>query len=127
MAVAQSTGGARAPKRVLVVLCEPPHAGARARERIDLVLMALAFELEVSVVFVGAGVLQLLRPDDRADSVHDHGAALGSLALYGIHGVYAEAEALRRYRLEPEALRIPVTVLDATELAALIHRQDRLL
>ncbi len=117
----------RAARRVMVVLRDPPHGGARARERIDLVLMALALELEVSIVFLGAGVLQLLRPDAGADSVHDHGAALGSLPLYGIHGVYAEAEALRRYRIDPDALRLPVTVLGAAELGALIHRQDRLL
>ncbi len=114
-------------RRALVLMRDPPHAGIRPRERLDLILMALAFELEVSVAFVGAGVLQLLPRSGPGDPLPDSGAALGSLELYGVSGIYADAEALCAYGIEVDALRVPATALETEELAALLHRQDLLL
>ncbi len=111
----------------MIVMRDAPYTGMRCRERLDLILMALAFELKVSAAFVGAGVLQLLRRSDVADPVHDCGAALGSLSIYGIDGLYAEADALRRYGIEASELRVPVTIVDSRELAQIMHRQDLLL
>lgn len=116
-----------APTRVLVLMREPPGADMRPRERLDVILMALAFELEVSAAFLGAGVLQLMPRDAGGDGVHDYGAALGSLPLHGIHRIYVDAEALRRYGLEAGRLRVEVSALEAPALAELLHRADLLL
>jgi len=84
-------------------------------------LTAAVFDQDVSVVFLGAGVLQLLPEQD--------GAALGTKAftklfpaldLYEIRKVHADAAALRAWNLDPAALLLPVEPLDTAMLRTLL-------
>ena len=112
-------------RRVTFVLDDAPLAGARARERLDLVLMGLAFDLEVSVLFMGDGVWQLVNPDGAGDA-RGFVRAYRSLELYGVSGIYAAAEALDRRGISDDRLLLPVERLDAAGIRALLARQEAL-
>ncbi|MDJ0657070.1 MAG: DsrE family protein [Xanthomonadales bacterium] len=106
----------------MITITDAPFVDGRARERLDLALMALALDHQVSVVFAGEGVLQLV-PDRQSGPIRDFTRAIGSLALYGARGVYASAGSLRRYGLTPDQLTVQVEVLDDEGLARM--RQDQ--
>jgi sulfur relay protein TusC/DsrF len=108
-------------ERVLFLMHEAPDS-PRPRERLDQVLMALAFELEVRVAFVGAGVAQLCRSsNDRSLSGYK------SLELYGVAAVLVEQQSLERSGLDVADLMMPVEVIDREALKRLLAVQDRLL
>jgi tRNA 2-thiouridine synthesizing protein C len=120
--------GAADQRQTLFVISQTPQASAAARERLDQVLMALAFDQLVRVAFVGDGVWQLLSEQGAP------GAATGeftdgykSLAIYAVAGVYAEREALDERAIDSADLLMPVQVISRQAMARLMHEQELLL
>jgi len=110
-----------ASKHWLFISSKAPWHGSAAQSCADLLLAAAIFDQEVSLVFLGAGVLQLLPDQD--------GAALGTksftklypaLELHGVSNVYAEAEALRTWKLDPASLLLPVEPIGSAKLRTLL-------
>ena len=114
-----------AKKRFLWVSRHAPHGSIRAQEGLDALLMAVAFEQPVSVVFLDDGVYQLKR-DQRPDRVglKNFCAGFPSLAVYDVHDVYAERESLALRGLAAEDLLMPVRVVDAARIGALMDEHD---
>ncbi len=114
-----------ARKRFLWVSRHAPHGSIRAQEGLDALLMAVAFEQPVSVLFLDDGVYQLKR-DQRPDRIDlkNFCAGFASLALYDVHDVYAERESLDLRGLTAEDLLMPVRVLDSPAVGALIDAHD---
>lgn len=112
-------------KRFLWVSRHAPHGSIRAQEGLDALLMAVAFEQPVSVVFLDDGVYQLKR-DQRPDraGLKNFCAGFPSLAVYDVHDVYAERESLALRGLAAEDLLMPVRVLDAVHIGALMDEHD---
>jgi sulfur relay protein TusC/DsrF len=99
--------------QILVVVDADPYAGWRATETLDLALAALAFEHEVSVLFVGSGVHCLVpaqRPHDLA--LRDVASGFRALLAHGVTRVGAAERALRDHGLSSVALSMPVARLD---------------
>lgn len=108
-------------KQWLFISSRAPWDGSAPLACADLLLAAAVFDQDVSVVFLGAGVLQLLPDQD--------GSALGTksfaklfpaLDLYEVRKVYADAAALRKWNLVPGALLLPVEPLDTAMLRTLL-------
>lgn len=116
--------GQPALRRLMFVISQSPQASAAARERLDQVLMALAFDQQVRVVFVADGVWQLL-----SGQTAGGGFASGykSLSLYGVAAVLVEQEALSERGIEAADLLLPVEVISRNEISKLMHSQDLLL
>lgn len=112
-------------KKVLFVLQQPPLSGALARAGIDTVLAYGAFDQPVSVLFSGAGVLQLA-PDADPGRIgrRDLRRIIESMPLYDIDRVFADHEALDAYRIQPPPF---VSVIDAAGIRALHERCDHML
>ncbi|MFK7958191.1 MAG: DsrE family protein [Lysobacterales bacterium] len=102
---------------------DAPHAGAAARERLDLALALAAADWPLALLFAGPGVL-LLANRGGADEVRDFPAALGTLELFGVTEVFAEAAALERYGLNTDSTRIPVKALSGAQLRDIMGRQS---
>ena len=114
-----------ARKRFLWMSRRAPHGSIQAQEGLDALLMAVAFEQPVSVVFLDDGVFQLKRDQDPARIGRKHFCAgFPSLAVYDVHDVYAERESLALRGLAAEDLLMPVQVLDSAALGALVEAHD---
>jgi tRNA 2-thiouridine synthesizing protein C len=113
---------------LLVTLSHPPYGSSLARAAMDTALAAAAFEQPVELLFVGAGVLNLL-PDQQARRVAAKhiDRLLASLPLYDIETLYVDAAALARYGVEPHLLPTGARLLDVEGLRALMNSRDHLL
>ncbi len=114
-------------KRVLLVIRHSPYGSSLARASIDLALAAAAFDQDVSLLFLGDGVLQLC-PDQQADAVGSRnlGRLLASLPLYDITQVYVDADAVTRYRLDLAAAPVTAQALDRQAISQLMGSHDHL-
>jgi tRNA 2-thiouridine synthesizing protein C len=99
----------------LFVLQHPPLHGSLARAGLDTLLAYGAFELAPTVLFSGAGVLQLA-PDASPGTVgrRDLRRIIDSLPLYDIESVHADAAALSTFGLDRADL--PDFVLSADDM-----------
>lgn len=107
-------------RRILFVISQPPLRGALARELLDAVLVAGVFEQQVTLLFVGDGVYQLL----------DNGLADGNIARnfralpsYDIDAVCVDRAALAARGLKTEDLVLPVRVVGRAAIRRLLTAQ----
>jgi len=114
-------------KRLLIVMRRPPYGDSSAKDSLDLALASAVFDQEVTLLFMGDGVFQLLQ-SQAPDAIHQKSlaATLGALALYGIEKCYASREALEQRGLQESQLVVPCQLLDNHELTALFEQQDAL-
>lgn len=114
-----------ARKRFLWISRRAPHGSIQAQEGLDALLMAVAFEQPVSVVFLDDGVYQLKRDQDPARiGRKNFCAGFPSLGIYDVHDIYAERESLALRGLREEDLLMPVRVVDSAALGALMETHD---
>jgi len=105
----------------LVLLRRTPYGGTLARSSLDTVLAFAAFEQEISLLFLGEGVLQLCsNQDGKAIASKTVEKQIASLPLYGVETVYADADALQKYSISVDSLPVAVIGLDATQIQELI-------
>jgi tRNA 2-thiouridine synthesizing protein C len=131
-----------ATKKFLYVNRKAPHGTIYAQESLEVVLIAAAFEQDVSLAFIDDGVYQLMQNQDTA--------ALGSknfsptykaLGDYDVNKIYVEQESLELRGLGKDDL-MPLTyededddwaekdsihVVSSEELAEIIDQQDVIL
>ena len=114
-----------ARKRFLWMSRRAPHGSIQAQEGLDALMMAVAFEQPVSVVFLDDGVYQLKRDQDPAQiGRKNFCAGFPSLGIYDVHDIYAERESLALRGLREEDLLMPVRVVDSAALGALMEAHD---
>lgn len=115
-------------KRLLLVIRATPYGGIRAREALDAVLLFSAFAPEISVLFSGDGVWQLVGgqcPD--GIGMKPVAATLGAFGTYDITRVYADGKALAERGIDGLPLAADARVLDDAGLRELVHSHDRIL
>lgn len=116
------------PSRLLVVLNSSPYQSARARDALDVVLTAAAFEVPVALLFCGDATYQLLRDQEPEAAGHkDLSATLPVLPLYDVQNLYAEQSALEERGISLDQVVLGVEPLPREEVAALFHRFPRIL
>ncbi len=114
-------------KRTVIVMRHSPYGSSLARATIDLALAMGAFEQDFDLLFMGAGVLQLLTDQDSAEiGVRNAGKVISSLPLYDVESILVDADALRRYGIAASDLVLPARVLEAVELHPLLSEADHL-
>ncbi len=112
-------------KRILFLLNQAPYASSYALETLESILVAGVFEQEVSLLFKGTGLHQLLRGQE--------GAALGRRTIakvlsafpdYGLERFFACRSSMERLHLTASDFCLPVTLLGYAEQQRLINQQD---
>lgn len=86
---------------VLIVIDQPPYGRWSGRESLDMAFALAAFDHPVSVLFRGDGVLWLA--SDQDGSALDQKTAsknLGAATVFGVEGLYCDANAMNRYGIE---------------------------
>ena len=102
------------------------HLPARltvAAEILDQILMAAAFDMPVSILFMDAGVVTLTR--GQIDGEPPALASMyGALALHDHVTMVVEDESMHALHLVAEDLCLPVSVMPRSELAAWMRQHD---
>jgi tRNA 2-thiouridine synthesizing protein C len=112
-------------KKFMLVNRKAPYGSIYALESLEVVLIAAAFEQDVSVVFVDDGVYQLKKGmQTKAISTKNFSPTYRALEDYDIDKLYVEAESLAARGLSAGDLITDVKVIDARAFADLIEQQD---
>ncbi|MEF1291177.1 sulfurtransferase complex subunit TusC [Vibrio sp. M260118] len=105
-----------------------PHSRSSGREGIDALLAASVYCEDISVVFMGDGVYQLLqgqRPEQILSK--DYAPMLKLFDLYDIEQIYVCEQSLRERGLATADLVIGVQLLDQLALSARLRQASKVL
>ena len=112
-------------KRFMYVNRRAPYGTIYALECLEVVLIAAAFDQDVSVVFVDDGVYQLKKNQDTtAIGMKNFSKTYGALDDYDVEKIYVEKESLAARGLTEDDLVIPIQVLAAEKLREVMAQQD---
>ena len=113
---------------LLVVIRHSPYGSSLARASLDTALAAAAFDVPVTLLFIGDGVLQLVpEQDSQAVGAKNIGRLLSSMPMYDIETVYADTRAAQRYGLDLSKSPIAAEPVNDEEIRALIANCTTLL
>ena len=112
-------------KRFMYVNRKAPYGTIYALECLEVVLVAAAFDQDVSVVFLDDGVCQLKKNQDTTGiGMKNFSKTYGALDDYDVEKIYVEKESLAARGLTDDDLVIPVEVLAADDLREIMAQQD---
>jgi tRNA 2-thiouridine synthesizing protein C len=112
-------------KKFMFVNRKAPHGTVYALEALEVVLITAAFDQDVSLVFMDDGVYQLKKQQQtRGIEVKNFSPTYRALDGYDVEKLYVERESMAARGLGEDDLLVPVTVLDAAEMGALMRSQD---
>ncbi|MDP6174555.1 MAG: sulfurtransferase complex subunit TusC [Rhodospirillales bacterium] len=112
-------------KKFLFVNRKAPYGTVYALEGLEVVLIAAAFDQDVSMVFLDDGVYAIVKGQDtKAINMKNFSPTYRALEGYDVEKLYVEWESLETRGLAVEDLVVPVEVLNSTELAELMDDQD---
>lgn len=114
------------PSKLLLIARSAPWSSLNPRELLDIALSGGAFELPVSILFVGDGVLQLLDHQQPALLEQKNLAAnLQALPLFDIEQLYVSNTCLAERGLQESALAVEVEPINQQRWQTLIaeHQQ----
>lgn len=114
------------PKKIAFICSASPYGTSKAREGVDAILATSAFDQDISVIFTGEGVFQLLT-EQNAQNIGQKNLSsnLQALEMFGVDQIYVRQSALTERGLSPEQLCLSAETLDDKTLAQLIDEQDQ--
>lgn len=105
------------PFDLLVIFTQPPLTASIPKEALDLALVSSTFEQRTGLIFLGAGVLQLVQNQQpNVLALKGTQAMLKALALYDIDQILVEQQALLDYGLTAADLLLTVEICDKNQL-----------
>ena len=117
--------GPEVVKRFMYVNRRAPYGTIYALECLEVVLIAAAFDQDISVVFMDDGVYQLKKNQDTTGiGMKNFSKTYGALEDYDVEKIYVEKESLDARGLTADDLVIPVEVLAADDLSEIMAQQD---
>jgi tRNA 2-thiouridine synthesizing protein C len=112
-------------KRFMYVNRRAPHGTIYAHETLEVVLIAAAFDQDVSVVFLDDGVYQIVKGQDtKGIGMKNFTPAFRALDDYDVEKLYVEKESLEARGLTAEDLLVPVEVVSSEQLQDIMAAQD---
>ena len=121
----ENGNGGGAAKRFLYVNRKAPHGTIYALESLEVVLIAAAFEQDVSLAFIGDGVYQLAKGQDtKALGVKNFSPTYRALEDYDVSKLYVDEDSLRERGLRADDLLVPVEVVSTSRMAEIMAAQD---
>lgn len=112
-------------KKIAFLFTTPPHGSSKGREGLDTILATSAFTEDISVFFVGDGVLQLLpEQDPELILARDYISTFKVLPLYDIHHCYVCIDSLAERGLMIDYSFLDVQYLPLTAIKQQLQRFD---
>lgn len=109
----------------LYLFTQPPYLGPSAKEALDMALACAAFDQQVSLVFCGRGIYQLMA-NQTPTGQHKKSllGAINALPLYDVNEVFYLAEDLAALGLSPTELVGHARAIDKTLLQQKLATSD---
>ena len=116
-------------KKILFISRHAPYGSSLAKEALDAILAASAYDQELSILFMDDGVFQLLKNQNSyAIAQKSFASMLPALELYDINNIYIHDESLKARGITTHDLVLDDTqILDNAAVSRLLLRQDQLL
>ncbi|MBZ0071058.1 MAG: sulfurtransferase complex subunit TusC [Thiohalobacteraceae bacterium] len=112
-------------KKFMYLNRKAPYGSIYALESLEVVLIAAAFDQDVSLVFMDDGVYQLKKGQDtKGIGMKNFSPTYRALEGYDIEKLYVAKESLESRGLTADDLIVPVEVLDKDALASIMEEQD---
>ena len=112
-------------KRFLYVNRRAPYGTIYALESLEMVLIAAAFDQDVSVVFMDDGVYQIKKGQDTTGiNMKNFSPTYRALEGYDVEKLYVCRRSMEERGLVPDDLVVPVEMLEPEALKALMAEQD---
>ena len=113
---------------VLIINRTPPYGSSSPREALDVALTCSIFEQPVSILFLGAGIFQLLN-NQNTESIGQKNleSIISSLPMYDIDQLYTTMGSLQTYNLTVKDLCLPVQIIEDADVSALINDHETVL
>ncbi len=116
-------------KKILFISRHAPYGSSLAKDALDAILAASAYEQQLSLLFMDDGVFQLLN-NQAADQIgqKSFAAILPVLSLYEIDSIYVHNESLVKRQITINELVLDsVQIIDSRAICSLLAQQDQLL
>lgn len=115
-------------KKILIHCSKPAYGNSLSREAIDVALAAAAFDQNISLLFTGDGLFQLLN-QQMSEAIHskNHGKALSALSLYGVEDIFLCSDSMSERNLSNEDLILTGKSCNKGTIAELLNNQDVIL
>ncbi len=115
-------------RKFMYVNRKAPYGTIYALESLEVVLIAAAFEQDVSLAFIDDGVYQIKKGQDTQQiGMKNFSPTYRALEGYDVEKLYVEAESLAERGLTEDDLLVPVEVMSRKDLARLMDEQDVIL
>lgn len=116
-------------KKILFISRHAPYGSSIAREALDAVLAAAAYDQALCLLFMDDGVFQLLANQDSEDiGQKNFSSMLPVLPLYDVENIFIHRESLQARGIGEHELSLDsVQIIDSRAVAALLADQDQLL
>ncbi len=125
----ESTNSKRpAKKKLLFIFRHAPYGSSIARDGLDALLAASAYDQDLSVLFLGDGVFQLVG-DQQSSGISSKSlsATLPALPIYDIDQIYVQQSALAERGLDKQTLVLDATALSDQAVRELMSKQEGVL
>ncbi|HEB80289.1 MAG TPA: sulfurtransferase complex subunit TusC [Chromatiales bacterium] len=117
-----------AVKKFMYVNRRAPYGTIYALESLEVVLIAAAFEQDVSLVFIDDGVYQIKKGQDTGGiGMKNFSPTFRALEGYDVEKLYVEKESLWTRGLTEDDLVVPVQVVAREELREFMDQQEVIL
>ncbi len=117
--------GPEVVKKFLYVNRKAPYGTVYALETLETVLIAAAFEQDVSLVFMDDGVYQMKKDQDTtAIGMKNFSKTYRALDGYDVEKLYVEKESMDERGLTADDLVVDVEVKTSAELQDIMDAQD---
>jgi len=112
-------------KKFMYVNRKAPYGTVYALESLEMVLIAAAFDQDVSVVFMDDGVYQIKKGQETSGiNMKNFSPTFRALEGYDVEKLYVSKESMEERGLSEDDFVVPVEVLDKVALAALMDEQE---
>ena len=112
-------------KKFMFVNRKAPYGTIYALESLEVVLITATFDQDVSLVFIDDGVYELVKGQQTKDiGIKNFSPSYRALEGYDVEKLYVDRESMEQRCLTEKDLLVPVEVLDAQEMGALMAQQD---
>ena len=116
-------------KKLLFISRHAPYGSSLAKDALDAILAASAYDQQLSLLFMDDGVFQLLAHQAPENiSQKSFAAILPVLPIYEINSIYVHDESLKKRQITINELIIEgVQIIDSAAICSLLAQQDQLL
>jgi tRNA 2-thiouridine synthesizing protein C len=116
------------PHDILILQRHAPYGSSIAREGLDFILTSAAYDQNLTILFLGDGVFQLLNnQDSKAIELKNHASALEVLPLYDIENLFVIEEDLSERSIEHSQIMDNVNIITRAQGKVIIEQHTKVI